>query len=969
MLSKVSLWLGGLRVGRKLMLIYLLDLTAVIYVSGLLVSEKLANMDLTRREVLGTAYVQVVQQNLMAHLLPSQLRPEDVARLRERLAAARSAHDVSLHTTDVSVAFVQSLPENKAQAEQAPMSLPLSVERGLIESARALLTVVGNQSNLISDPDLDSYYIMSIALQRLPDLVQALHEGRALAQKLDAIDDPHLIGPSMQLELLSQTARIEVLRQSMAGDLAQATLAGGERIPQALGPQQAQLQKQLQSYQVLLAWLARGDTSSQEAAAQLLKSNQASLLLLDEAWQQSLRKLAQLLDARQYQLHTRTALHLGTALVLLLVILSVVSLVARNIATPLSTLAKVAEQVRLTADYSQRAHWSSTDEIGRLFSAFNAMLAQLNEHRLTQQELVATARAAAAQKELVEAFPIPMLVTSMPDHRVLHVNTPGCPWVGNCKGNPWRTGMDNAVRNRFFQRLADQGAVDEFEVHWCGGGEPAWSVLSARRLVYQGQDAVLTAFTPVNKLKAMEQHIRFLAMHDALTQLPNRALCQLRLKEALSVAQPSGEQVAVLFIDLDHFKPINDTLGHQMGDKVLRVIAQRLCDAVRGDDTVSRLGGDEFVVILRQVSGRKELDTLVMQRFISAIRQPIVVEGHTLSVSCSVGIALYPHDAADPTELMRQADSAMYVAKSSGRDTARHFSAEIDQQVQSRQNMKAQLRSALANQEFTLHFQPRLCARTHQVRGAEALLRWNNAVLGHVAPDDFITLAEESGLIKSIGRWVLMQACRQWVAMADQLGMAGLQLSVNLSAAQLADERLVSLVRSTLAHTGLTPAQLELELTESHLMSNPTLAQAQVSALKALGVSVSVDDFGTGHSSLAYLKRFEIDKLKIDQSLVREMLEDEADSAIVQAVVGLGHTLKLHVVAEGVESLAIAQALTALGCNELQGYAFARPLPEKEFLQWVVQHRGPPLARAQSLQNTPPSVPSVPSATYTACLA
>ncbi|MFY7907351.1 MAG: EAL domain-containing protein, partial [Burkholderiaceae bacterium] len=301
----------------------------------------------------------------------------------------------------------------------------------------------------------------------------------------------------------------------------------------------------------------------------------------------------------------------------------------------------------------------------------------------------------------------------------------------------------------------------------------------------------------------------------------------------------------MLFIDLDRFKLINDTMGHHIGDGLLRTVARRLVQAVRSHDTVSRLGGDEFVIVMRHVASRAELETLVTQRLIPSVRQPLVVEGHTLSVSCSVGMALYPEDGTDEDELMRRADAAMYEAKSAGRDTARAYSVETDQRVLARQGMEAQLRTALANGEFSLHFQPRLSARSRKLRGAEALLRWHNPTLGHVSPGEFIQLAEETGLIRSIGPWVLGQACRQWVAMSAQPGMAGLQLSVNLSAAQLADEQLVAQVREALDQTGLAAGQLELELTESHLMDNPAFAQQQVSALKALGVEV---DCGGGTS-------------------------------------------------------------------------------------------------------------------------
>ena len=1055
MTSRFSLWLGRLGVGRKLMLIYLLDLTAVIYVSGLLISEKLDSIDFTQKEVVGTAYVEAVRHNLMAELVWPRPLPEQVQQARARLVAVRHSSDAQLRTADVATRFSQALPDGASGPEMAASSgavLPLIAERQLVEAARTLLTTVANQSNLILDPDLDSYYVMSITALRFPELVQVLHEGRALTQPFGLSPSGQVLLQGKEVHLLTLAGRVDAVRQGIEADYLQAIVAGGAPLKQALHTSQSGVLAALQTYQVALAQLAEDTAPDAVDLRNLAEAHQAALQALDVAWAQGLQALTGLLQARVDGLYGRMVVHLGTALLLLAAILSVVYLVAAQIARPLRGLANVAEQVRLTADYTQRAQWHSTDEIGRLFTAFNSMLAQLDQDRQVQQELAASARAAEAQHELAEAVPIPMVVTSVPDHHILHANTPARPWIGSCQVDPWRTGLEPGVRARFFQRLADRGAVDEFEVRWLGGAEPAWAVLSARRLIYQGQDAVLTAFTPINVLKVMEQRlelwakvfeassegiiimnaqrqvlsvnaafcrstgyeyfevvgeeltflmegqgpdwatlsdkdnwqgevrfrrqsgetypawlmvsavrqgggaahasyiciaiditdrkakeerIRFLAQHDVLTELPNRALCQVRLTEALASARAADEQVAVLFIDLDRFKLINDTMGHHIGDGLLRMVARRLVQTVRAHDTVSRLGGDEFVIVMRHVASRTELETLVTQRLIPAVRQPMLVEGHTLSVSCSVGMALYPDDGTEEDELMRRADAAMYEAKSAGRDTARSFSVETDQRVLARQGMEAQLRTALANGEFSLHFQPRLSARPRKLRGAEALLRWHNPVLGHVPPGDFIQLAEETGLIRTIGPWVLGQACRQWVAMSAQPGMAGLQLSVNLSAAQLADEQLVVQVREVLRQTGLPASQLELELTESHLMDNPAFAQQQVGALKALGVEVAIDDFGTGYSSLAYLKRFEIDKLKVDQSFVFGMLDDAADAAIVQAVIGLGHTLGLKVVAEGVENMPTAQALTALGCDELQGYGFGRPMPAEAFLQWA----------------------------------
>jgi EAL domain-containing protein (putative c-di-GMP-specific phosphodiesterase class I) len=300
-----------------------------------------------------------------------------------------------------------------------------------------------------------------------------------------------------------------------------------------------------------------------------------------------------------------------------------------------------------------------------------------------------------------------------------------------------------------------------------------------------------------------------------------------------------------------------------------------------------------------------------------------------------VGVALFPTDATEQSELMRLADAAMYEAKAAGRDTSRFFSLETNNRVMARQLMETQLRQALESHEFSLHYQPRIHAKTRQMQGAEALLRWNNPVLGQVPPGQFIQLAEETGLIKGIGLWVLREACRQWMEFQQQGLFQGLELSVNMSGAQLADADLVDQIRQVLIETQMPAQHLELELTESHLMDNPTAAQEKLSALKRLGVNIAIDDFGTGYSSLAYLKRFEIDKLKVDQSFVLGMLDDSADAAIVHAVIALGHTLGLAVVAEGVESWPMAQALIALGVDELQGYWFSRPLAVADFVQWV----------------------------------
>ena len=1060
MLTKLSHWLGHLSVGRKLTLIYLLDLTAVIYVSGILIHEKYLAIDFARKEIVGAAYTEAVRQNLMGVFLDSH-RATPASLATKSLQDAREQYDERLHTEAMASRFTETLNSLRAAAvNDQPAEAPGASRGAVLAQGRDLLTTIGNQSNLILDPDLDSYYVMSLAVLRFPELLQVLHDAHEFMQSWGSPQT----GKNQAAQLLTLVGRLDAVLTGMESDYEQAWAAGSPQLSRALKASRTALHSQARSYQNALEEAANTSDTAQRIPRADGAMQGATLAALDEAWRVAIVELNKLLQIREDQLFSRMWLHLGTALLLLGSILSLVYLVASQIARPLQALAKVADQVRRSADYTHRAQWTSSDEIGRLVTAFNDMLAQLDRDRIIQQEQAALAGAAQAQRELVEGFPIPMVVTSVPDHEVLHANAPALAWLGDIRRDPWAPGLEPHVRARFFQRLADHGTVDEFEVRWLAGAAPSWAVLSARRLQYQGREAVLTAFAPINKLKLLEQRlelwakvfeassesivimnaqrqvisvnqsfcrstfydfhevmgadfatlvdspqalkwtqhpekdvwqgevmmcrmdgsryqawlmvsavykgstsgevvnfiatsiditdrkaheerIHFLAHHDVLTELPNRSLCQQRLGEAMAQARGSGEKVAVLFIDLDRFKTINDTLGHHIGDGLLRIVARRLSQTVRAEDTVSRLGGDEFVIIMRHVRDHEELDAMVNHRLIPAIRQTAVVEGNTISVSCSVGVAVYPDDADDQDELMRRADAAMYEAKAAGRDMARFFSTETDQRLLARQTMEAQLRLALQRGEFSLHYQPRLCARTRRMLGAEALLRWTNPVLGTISPAEFIPLAEETGLIKPIGLWVLEEASKQWIRFQSQGLFERRQLSVNLSAAQLADPDLVGQLQHILERTGLPAAQLELELTESHLMDNPGAAQEQLSALKALGVHIAIDDFGTGYSSLAYLKRFEIDILKVDQSFVRDMLDDSADAAIVHAVIALGHTLGFKVVAEGVENLPTAQTLTALGCDELQGYCFSRPLAVPEFQEWVRNHGVPPQRR------------------------
>ncbi|MCX7279264.1 MAG: EAL domain-containing protein [Burkholderiales bacterium] len=1063
--NRFTRWLGRLSVGRKLTLIYLLDLTAVIYVSSILIHEKYLSIDFTRKEIRGTAYSVAVRDVLMLPFLPSQSGQNEVA--LQRFQQLRESLDGELKTTQASQEFISAW-RIAARVNESERQNAL---KGMVRQGRELLTTVGNQSNLILDPDLDSYYAMSLVVLRFPELLEVLNDTVRILPKAPAADKIPSGVTDRRTELLILAGRLDAVTLGIRSDYNQAFSAGTPLQRAALENGRKLLEQRLSAFLSAVQELADGNPDPR-ILAQLGVHYSETLDAMATAWASTATDLDRLLHDRVDMLFGRMWLHLGTALLLLSCILSLVYAVARQISRPLKQLALVADAVRQTGDHTRRAQWHSRDEIGQLVDAFNGMLAQLDEQRMVQQETAASTRAAQAQQALVEAIPIALVVTSVPDHEVLHANAPAQLWLGGTTRDPWVTGLEHGVRARFFQHLSDQGKVDEFEVRWRGAAEPSWAVLSARRLQFQGRDAVLTAFTPINVLKVMEkrlelwakvfeassegiiimdskqkilsvnrafcrstsydfyevigehlefliegpqattlgQHLdgflqerdawqgevnflkrsgetypawlmvsavrdgsrlgavsqyigisvditdrkrteareQYLAQHDVLTELPNRALCVLRLQEALQAAQRDGDRVAVLFIDLDRFKIINDTLGHHIGDGVLRSVANRLTQVVRAGDTVSRLGGDEYVIVLRGIVERSEVQQMVEQRLIPLIRQTHHIEGNALHVSCSVGVALYPEDGTDLDELMRRADAAMYVAKNTGCDMLCFYEPEIEQLAQHRLVLEQHLRQALELGEFSLHYQPKVNANTLDIVGVEALLRWDNPELGSVPPASFIALAEETGLIRPIGAWVLQEACSQLARWHGQ-GLGTLNVSVNLSALQLADGDLAEQVRSCLLQHGVMPAALEIEITESVLMDNTNLAEEQLAALKALGIQLSIDDFGTGYSSLAYLKRFAIDKLKIDQSFVRDMLTDPTDLAIVRAIIALGHTLGLRVVAEGVEGEQVAGQLKALACDELQGYYFARPMTAEAFAQWLLDRRQSPERRRNLL--------------------
>jgi diguanylate cyclase (GGDEF)-like protein/PAS domain S-box-containing protein len=429
----------------------------------------------------------------------------------------------------------------------------------------------------------------------------------------------------------------------------------------------------------------------------------------------------------------------------------------------------------------------------------------------------------------------------------------------------------------------------------------------------------------VTALIRYQEQLEYQANYDSLTRLPNRNLLRDRLQHALVVAQRHHNGVAVVFIDLDGFKNVNDSLGHSVGDRLLAVVGDRLARCARATDTVARHGGDEFVVVLTDTSDEQSL-IVWMERVRATISEPVWLDGTELYVGCSMGASLFPQDGDDAETLMKKADLAMYRAKDMGRNTFQFYQPEMNASAGARMNLERRLRRALRDNEFLLHYQPQVDIGTGQIVGVEALVRWRDPEVGLVPPSSFIPVAEESGLIGPLSEWVLREACRQNKQWQDE-GLPPARVSVNLSARQFQQHNIANLVTQVLAETGLEPRYLELELTESTIMRNAEEAVRMLNELHALGIGLAIDDFGTGYSSLSYLKRFPVDRLKIDRSFVSDIGISNDDETITSAIIALAHSLKMQVIAEGVETSAQLDFLKERACDEMQGYFFAKPLP------------------------------------------
>jgi diguanylate cyclase (GGDEF)-like protein len=511
----------------------------------------------------------------------------------------------------------------------------------------------------------------------------------------------------------------------------------------------------------------------------------------------------------------------------------------------------------------------------------------------------------------------------------------------------------NEVVGRHVSDLIEQGSpMRRFSLH-NGNALTRGDVSTARPLQLQltpfesskGPQVVVRVRDGTERQDTQER-LKHLANYDSLTGLPNRALFRDRLGQAMARSQRSGQPMALMFLDLDRFKIINDDLGHEVGDQLLQHVTQALTQCLRAADsvahdstaphTLSRLGGDEFTVIVENV-GSAEDAAHVARRMLEALNEPFHVDEEEIVISASIGISMYPTDDVDLDTLIRHTDMAMYRSKSLGRGTYSFFSDDLTAAVTARVSLEGSLRRAIERQEFVLHYQPKCDLRGQQVTGVEALVRWHRPGHGLVQPDRFVSVLEDTGLILPVGAWVMRAACEQLAAW-DRLGLPPIRMAVNLSARQFRHLYLASLVEDSLRQNGIDPHRLEIELTESLLMEDNEATRSMLDGFRRLGVRLAIDDFGTGHSSLSYIKRFSIDTLKIDRSFVQSLPDNDEDAAICAAVIALGRSMRMCVVAEGVETPEQAQLLRDLGCDEMQGYWLGRPMPGADFAAWLMNH-------------------------------
>jgi diguanylate cyclase (GGDEF)-like protein/PAS domain S-box-containing protein len=649
----------------------------------------------------------------------------------------------------------------------------------------------------------------------------------------------------------------------------------------------------------------------------------------------------------------RNGFFMVTAVVALLFGFFLTWVIRQFITKPFQTLIHATKAVS-DGELALRLDASGEDEFGYLARFFNQMLDQINVELKERKQAEDAVRASETQlKQILDSIHAAVVVIDSETHEIVDVNDSAlkmigaskeqvigrtchnfiCPTeAGSCPISDHHLLIDNSERELL---IAD------------GSRKPI--LKSVVQIGYKGRNHLIESFIDISSLKQAQAQITKMAYYDSLTSLPNRHLFQDRLKLAIAHAQRHQHLLAHLFLDLDNFKRINDTLGHQAGDLLLKEVALRLTESVRSTDviahegpehsgvTIARQGGDEFTILLTEISNASYA-AIVAQRFLETLARPFIIAGHEVFISASIGVALYPGDGEDLDSLLKHADIAMYEAKSRGKNNYQYFQQSMNIAAIERLSMEASLRKALDQDEFVLYYQPQLDIRTGNIIGMEALLRWRHPDRGIILPDEFVSVAEEAGLIVPLGEWVLRTACaqiREW----QKQGHSSLRVSVNISGQQLHQKNFISTVTDALESCGLESRYLMLEITESIVMQHSAEIVEIFNALSDRGVQFSMDDFGTGYSSLSYLKSFIIHEIKIDRAFVRDITIGIDDTAIARAIIAMARSLNLHVVAEGVETEPQLKALFDEGCYAMQGNLISHPIPEGDVLTFLAQGR------------------------------
>lgn len=628
-------------------------------------------------------------------------------------------------------------------------------------------------------------------------------------------------------------------------------------------------------------------------------------------------------------------------IVLQIILYIVIGMMIRSFTAPVLKLQRAMSEMQKNGDLSQRVDIRSNDEIGKMARVFNAMAESLQKNvlrmRENERQLSLSAQVFMNSSEAI--------LISDANNNIMQVNRAFTELTGYTAEevigkNPriLKSGQqDSDFYRKMWESLNRTGSWQGELMDRRKDGEiyPKWMSINQVRNAQGRVTNYIALFSDITERKASYERIQYLAHYDALTHLPNRTLLNDRIDHAIADARRYQKKIAILFLDLDRFKNVNDSMGHHAGDLLLQTVAERLKGSTRESDTVSRLGGDEFVILLNGIEDENDAVS-VAHKVIRVLSIPIPLEGSEVNIGASLGISIYPENGTDSATLIKNADAAMYHAKENGRNQFQFFSPSMNEKAYEQIAIENDLRRALRNQEFFLQYQPQVDLASGAIVGVEALIRWRHPEHGLVSPGRFIPIAEECGLIVPIGEWVLNTACAQIKQWQDQ-NIAHIPVAVNLSAMQFRQTNILATIAKALDSTGLNPAYLELEITEGVTMNNVEETVHIMNQIKDMGVMISIDDFGTGYSSLSYLKRFPLDKLKVDQSFMQDITTDANNAAIVRTIIGMGHSLRLNVIAEGVETSLQYEWLQQANCNEAQGNYISPPLNAKDLAVWIAQ--------------------------------